>query len=219
MIKKSNLNIFHFTPNSENMSKNQNVIDRFFDKVDLDENSGCWNFTSSISRTNNGRFYYNYKCWDAYVIGYILLGGEIPKGYLLHHICENRLCVNPEHLMPVTRVEHQADLSPTHLAYINKHKTHCKRGHPYTEENLVKGNIKGRSCRICAVKKTGDYHKAKRKKEIEQGINPDKRYKFTEDQRKDIKNSLLSTKELMVKYGVSNSYLYALKRKFLPQGS
>ncbi len=33
--------------------------------------------------------------------------GPIPQGKELHHLCEQRKCCNPEHLRPVTRLEHR----------------------------------------------------------------------------------------------------------------
>jgi hypothetical protein len=99
----------------------------------------------------------NGKCRDAYVVSYELLIGEIPKGHELHHTCENRLCVNPDHLKPLTRKDHITKFSPNHITYINAHKTHCPQGHEYTEDNLVKYLFKlngRRSCLICARKRT-----------------------------------------------------------------
>jgi hypothetical protein len=32
--------------------------------------------------------------------------GPVPIGKELHHLCENRSCVNPAHLIPVTHLEH-----------------------------------------------------------------------------------------------------------------
>jgi hypothetical protein len=36
---------------------------------------------------------------------YELLVGPIPAGLVLDHLCRNRLCVNPNHLEPVTNSE------------------------------------------------------------------------------------------------------------------
>jgi hypothetical protein len=40
-------------------------------------------------------------------INYERAKGPIPDGLMLHHKCEQTFCVNPEHLIPVTRVEHK----------------------------------------------------------------------------------------------------------------
>jgi hypothetical protein len=32
--------------------------------------------------------------------------GPIPEGMIIHHICENRMCVNPRHLEAMTRGDH-----------------------------------------------------------------------------------------------------------------
>jgi hypothetical protein len=36
----------------------------------------------------------------------VILEREAPKGYVLHHNCENKLCVNPNHLELLTNAEH-----------------------------------------------------------------------------------------------------------------
>lgn len=39
---------------------------------------------------------------------YSILRGPIPYGYFLHHVCENRGCVNPDHCRPMTPSDHSA---------------------------------------------------------------------------------------------------------------
>lgn len=144
--------------------KNQTIINRFLDKVCKNGIDGCWNFVSSISHTGSGRFFMNGKCRDAYRVSYELFIGEIPKGHELHHICENRLCVNPDHLKVLTRKDH-LKCSPTQIAYMNAHKTHCPQGHEYTEDNLVPYLFKlngKRSCLICAKKRSRECNARKR---------------------------------------------------------
>lgn len=64
--------------------------------------------------------------------------GSIPRGYEIHHGCKNRACVNIDHLQLVTRLEHRA--------LERAERTHCKRGHPYSEHGR---NHKGRAAIYC----------------------------------------------------------------------
>lgn len=194
--------------------KNQPVLERFFDKVVINENTGCWNFTSSIGKSNCGRFYYNYKCRDAYKIGYLLLGGVIGDKEELHHVCENRLCVNPEHLMPLSRVVHLTEFSPNHISYKNKRKTHCPSGHPYTEDNLVKGDIYGRHCLACAKKRVREFSANKRKILRESGITKDNRLKWNQAQILEMQTSKEPINMIKTKFGISSSRLWFFKKSY-----
>ena len=71
------------------------------------------------------------------------LCGEIPDGHELHHLCGNTSCVNPSHLLPVTRQEHARRGGMAA-------RTHCIHGHPYDEENTyVYPSTGHRRCRQC----------------------------------------------------------------------
>lgn len=91
---------------------------------------------------------------------YELLKGPIPEGMQLDHTCHNadpacrddrncrhRKCVNPDHLDVVTnRVN---ILRGKTLPAKQAARTHCPRGHPYTEANtyLYRGKRQCRACR------------------------------------------------------------------------
>ncbi len=82
--------------------------------------------------------------------------GKIPDGLVLHHICYNRRCVNPNHLKPVTQRENVMS-SPSELGVINIKKTHCPKGHPYTPDNVAVGKLTRqhrRECMACAKERS-----------------------------------------------------------------
>jgi hypothetical protein len=71
--------------------------------------------------------------------------GPIPFGLTIDHLCRNKLCVNPDHLEPVTNAEN--------LRRAAAAKTHCKQGHPLSGDNLriaVRSRGVQRECIECA---------------------------------------------------------------------
>lgn len=109
----------------------------------IKQSNGCWIWI-------RGCTFKGYPCvWngkimdEAHRVIYEQTKGKISEGYDLHHICENKKCVNPDHLEQVLHSRHKA-----------KHKkTHCKRGHELTKENTYLGSDGYRRCKICISKK------------------------------------------------------------------
>ena len=80
----------------------------------------------------------------AHRIAYQLLAGPISDGLDLDHLCCTPLCVNPNHLEPVTPHEN-------FLRY-RARQTHCRNGHEFTFENThIRSSNGARVCRACAV--------------------------------------------------------------------
>ena len=123
---------------------------RFWSHIRKEDN-GCWRWTGNInSVTGYGRFCVKYVEHVAHRYSYELLVGTIPEGLQLHHLCRNRWCVNPNHLLPITSRDHLRLENP--LIVSNLSKTHCPVGHPYTEENTLRDKTTGkRKCRECAL--------------------------------------------------------------------
>jgi hypothetical protein len=80
--------------------------------------------------------------------------GPIPDGYEIHHVCENKLCVNLDHLRLIERRQHRL-LHQQHVvagmkgAAVQVAKTQCANGHEFTPENTYIDSHGWRSCRRC----------------------------------------------------------------------
>jgi hypothetical protein len=92
-----------------------------------------------------GACYVDGKQRPAHCRSYELLRGDIPEGMDLDHLCRNRLCVNPDHLEPVTRRENLLR-SPITLTALKAAQTHCIHGHAFTSENT---KIRPNGTRLC----------------------------------------------------------------------
>ena len=78
-------------------------LDRFFDKVDLQLE--CWQWRGAVSGNGYGTFRFEGRIIRPHRFIYEALVGPIPDGLVIDHLCGNRLCVNPDHLEPVTNGE------------------------------------------------------------------------------------------------------------------
>jgi len=90
----------------------------------------CLVWTGPPDRDGYGMFYLRRKNRRAHRVAYFHAFGAIPKGCIVHHTCQNRRCVNIDHLRMVT-VRENALRESDNVASLNARKTHCPRGHSY----------------------------------------------------------------------------------------
>jgi len=125
----------------------QKAVNRFWSKVKKTET--CWLWSAGKSK-GYGQFFYSPFAGKefntrAHIFAYEILIGDIPEGLQLDHLCRVRHCVNPMHLEPVTQKENI--LRGISVSALNARKTHCKRGHEFTDENTSK--LKTKTVRKC----------------------------------------------------------------------
>ena len=156
-----------------NMPRKYTRVDakkRFWSKVN--KTATCWLWTASTAR-GYGIFWNGRRKVVAHRISYELFVGFIPNELQLDHLCRVRHCVNPGHLEPVTQQENI--LRGEGEAAVNARKTHCKRGHPFSGDNLYmrpayNNRRKSRACRTCHKLSERRYRKNNNKpKEVEHG--------------------------------------------------
>lgn len=127
------------------------LSDRFWSKVQKTET--CWLWKGAVNNKGYGQFRLE-KTVLAHRVAYELVKGPIPYGMELDHLadlCASTLCVNPDHLEPVTHVENcRRGKAGSH----NKVKTHCPVGHLYEGRNLMIVGEGRRQCRACTYART-----------------------------------------------------------------
>lgn len=125
-------------------SRRSSLPERFWTKVRKTDT--CWLWLAGRSRDYGSFAVSTAVRRPAHRVAYELLVGPIPDGMVLDHLCRNTLCVNPEHLEPVSIGENVRRGLKTYAL-----RDTCKWGHDITDPANVKTRTDGRrECRVCA---------------------------------------------------------------------
>jgi len=110
--------------------------ERFWAKVD--RSGDCWLWTAGRTPTGYGQFRPGglANSRHAHAVSWEMANGRrVAAGLQINHTCHVRACVRPEHLYEGTQQQNMIDKAESGWRPWNADKTHCKRGHEFTEEN------------------------------------------------------------------------------------
>lgn len=119
-----------------------NLKDRFLSKICTPNENGCKEWTGAIRAgygalticDRNSKYQYN-KVFYAHRISYELFISEIPEGLCVCHKCDNKKCVNPDHLFLGTHKDNISDM-------MKKGRGNIKNGEKHFNSKLKESDIK-----------------------------------------------------------------------------
>lgn len=90
------------------------TLDFIKENVIIDPITKCWNWNKSLTSAGYGQFTYKKVYWLTHRYVYQLLNGPINNKLLIRHLCHNRKCCNPEHLLIGTSKDNWHDSEEIH---------------------------------------------------------------------------------------------------------
>lgn len=140
---------FHNGVRFVKLSKSQ--VETFWSRVNILSDSECWEWGGYIEpKTGYGVFNPSERPFGAHRLSFGICKGDIPIGLVVMHSCDNRKCVNPNHLSIGTHGDNVRDMVSKERQA--KGETSGHRLHPERMDvltwNLPQFRRKGEKCNL-----------------------------------------------------------------------
>ena len=134
-IRRTCKNKYCVNPGHLKLFPGRNYFKCLEDKFEyfIDKSGDCWNWTGGIGHEGYGDLNFNHKKYLTHRFSYELHNGKIPEGKLVCHKCNNRKCVNPDHLYAGTQKQNSNDMILAGTLIHGKDHCHAK----ITEKDAV----------------------------------------------------------------------------------
>jgi hypothetical protein len=127
----------------------------------------CWNWSGPVDQCGYGlgKVFIKTNNWitkRAHIISVLMVGRSIAKGLQCDHLCNNKGCVNPDHIKITTPRENSGRVNCAWV--VNARKTKCSYGHELSDENIYKikrrrSSTIERLCKQCQKRRSDKYRK------------------------------------------------------------
>lgn len=111
--------------------RGQTLEQRFSEKIVIAE-SGCHEWTGCLAENGYGMLHLDGRTAYAHRVAFEMAHGPIPSGGQIMHSCDNRRCVNPEHISLGSFRENMADMVSKSRQALGIKNAHAK----LTEEEV-----------------------------------------------------------------------------------